>query len=157
MNPIWSIVYGSHGSISMDAYACMWVRRCMTDAYGCIWMHMWRMDAYSGITNAHASITTTDLYYIYIYISAGPWPRACQIVIFVFVATFVTSVRQLLHLSISLQHVLRLFSIFTISAIIVVHCLDNCFLLLRKRAREGGLSGSPWPQASSTITPHFTF
>ena len=46
---------------------------------------------------------------------------------------------------------------FAIYAIVVVHCLDNCCLLLKKRAREGGLSGSPWPQPSSGTTPTFTF
>ena len=32
---------------------------------------------------------------------------------------------------------------FTISAIVVVHCLDNCCLLFKKCAHEGGCQGAP--------------
>ena len=32
---------------------------------------------------------------------------------------------------------------FAISAIVVVHCLDNCCLLFKKCAREGGCQGAP--------------
>ena len=42
-------------------------------------------------------------------------------------------------------------------AIVVVHCLDNCCLLLKKWARQGGPSGSPWLEPFLGITPQFTF
>ena len=63
---------------------------------------------------------------------------------FVFIATFVMSVKQLLHF---VDFVATFWCVcltsFTISAIVVVHCLDNCCLLFKKCALEGGCQGAP--------------
>ena len=86
------------------------------------------------------------MYYDCTYIFAGPWPRACQIICFLCLlqhclcyvckATF-TFFRFCCNIL-----CVRL-SFFTISAIVVVHCLDNCRLLFKKCVREGGCQGAP--------------
>ena len=73
---------------------------------------------------------------------------------FVFIATFVTCVKQLLHFRLCCNTFGVCLSTFEISAIVVVHCSDKCCLLSKKRAREGGLSGSLWAEAYPGITSH---
>ena len=93
----------------------------------------------------------TDAYNTSIF--TRPWPRAYQIMHFLFVfATVVTSVKQLLRcldcvatIVTSVQQLLQfLLQLLFILRIIVVHCLES--------VRARGLSGSPWAQPSFAIS-----
>ena len=68
-------------------------------------------------------------------------------------ATCVMSVAQLLHFLISLQHVSRLFSIFYNFCYSCCTLFGQLLFIVEKVRAQGGLSGSPWAQASLLVLP----
>ena len=77
------------------------------------------------------------------YEFAGPWPRARQVMDFLFVLQHLLRLFSNLYIFMLLQHFYVCLTTFTISGRIVVHCSDNCCLLFKKWAREGGCQGAP--------------
>ena len=72
---------------------------------------------------------------------------------FVFIATFVMSVKQLLHFSILLQHFVRLFSNFYNFCYSCCSLFGQLLFIVQKVRARGGLSGSPWADTSLPVSP----
>ena len=88
-----------------------------------------------GVTKIYEIDMNNFQYCIYIdieYYSPGLGTRRVRSRTFVFVATFVTSVKQLLHFLDFVATFFVCLTAFTISAIIIVYCSDNCCLLFKK-------------------------
>ena len=124
----------------------------------CTYMHMHMCTNICMVSSCSLSFYIYIYTYIYIYIFAGTWPGRVRSPTFCFYCNIRYGCKTTFtFLRFCCNTRCVCLATFILSAIMVVHCLDNCCLLLKKRAREGGLSGSPWLQPSSGITLNFTF